>query len=548
MTARRPFLFLSANTPWVYALAHRLGADVPVRAVRVFDWGVYYRQRPAWPPGPPSAHLTRTTRVMPTGYTGLLEPLVRPFAQWFVGRWQRALQAKGGGEPASAEPIVVAPYPYLAPWVRRVPGDRLVYYNLDDYVLYRPERAAQITAQEDELVRRAHRTVCLSQHQVEALRARHPRRAHRIHHFPLGVTEAFVNPAPEAPPAPRTVGYVGNLSDRVDWTLVNATAARCPDLTFRFVGGADPEARATPWERARAEAFRRPNVDYVGRVPQEAVAAHYWSFAVNWIPYDAAHPFNRAACPTKIMDGLGSGRPMVSTPVPECRLYPAGFAWRPRPKRWPRRCARRSRRPRPPTPPRRWPSPAVTRGRTAPPPSAASWARPRPPPRARPPPPSPRLPPLAPMPSAASPTPPPASRWIVAQIGAREHYAVPRALHRAGALRRLYTDAWCPVGRNLLRRLPEPARSLAGRYHPALAEADVRAFTLATLARTLRRRLLGAAGDEAYYRHHLAVGRAFAEPCATTWPPARAAPCAAASTSATTPAASKRSPSCAPRA
>jgi glycosyltransferase involved in cell wall biosynthesis len=318
VTARRPFLFLSANTPWVYALAHRLGADGPVQAVRVFDWGVYYGQRPTWPPGPPSARLTRTTRLMPTGYTGLLEPLVRPFAQWFVRRWSRALQAEGGG----AAPVVVAPYPYLAPWVRRVPGHRLVYYNLDDYVLYRPARAATITAQEDELVRRAHRTVCLSQHQVEALRARHPRHADRIHHFPLGVTEAFLNPAPGAPPAPRTVGYVGNLSDRVDWPLVNATAARCPDLTFRFVGGADPDARATPWERARAEAFRRPNVDYVGRVPQADVTTHYWSFAVNWIPYDAAHPFNRASCPTKIMDGLGSGRPMVSTPVPECALYP----------------------------------------------------------------------------------------------------------------------------------------------------------------------------------------------------------------------------------
>ena len=34
------------------------------------------------------------------------------------------------------------------------------------------------------------------------------------------------------------------------------------------------------------------------------------------------HPFNRASCPTKIMDAMAAGRPIVSTDIPECRLYP----------------------------------------------------------------------------------------------------------------------------------------------------------------------------------------------------------------------------------
>ncbi len=48
----------------------------------------------------------------------------------------------------------------------------------------------------------------------------------------------------------------------------------------------------------------------------------YWSFAVNWIPYIVEHPFNQAACPTKIMDGIASGNPILSTDIPECCLYP----------------------------------------------------------------------------------------------------------------------------------------------------------------------------------------------------------------------------------
>ena len=39
------------------------------------------------------------------------------------------------------------------------------------------------------------------------------------------------------------------------------------------------------------------------------------------IPYAQDDRFNRACSPTKIMDGLGSGRPIVATAIPECRLY-----------------------------------------------------------------------------------------------------------------------------------------------------------------------------------------------------------------------------------
>ena len=169
------FLFLSANTPWVYALADRLGRRHAVHAVRFFDWRVYRANQPTWPPGALSDHLARTTRVMPTGYTGVLEPVLRPLLAWMIRRWRQQLRARSGSSPT-----VVAPYPYLAPWVRDVPGQHLVYYNLDDYALYRPERADRIRDREDELIQRAHRTLCLSVHQVEHLRDRHPDRADRI--------------------------------------------------------------------------------------------------------------------------------------------------------------------------------------------------------------------------------------------------------------------------------------------------------------------------------------------------------------------------------
>ena len=48
---------------------------------------------------------------------------------------------------------------------------------------------------------------------------------------------------------------------------------------------------------------------------------------------------------------------------------------------------------------------------------------------------------------------------IVAQLGARMHYAVPAILQRSGMLERLYTDIYAP-------RLPKPLQALASQYGP----------------------------------------------------------------------------------
>jgi glycosyltransferase involved in cell wall biosynthesis len=100
--------------------------------------------------------------------------------------------------------------------------------------------------------------------------------------------------------------------------------------------------------------------------------------------------------------------------------------------------------------------------------------------------------------------------WIVAQIGARQHYAVARAMHQRDRLHQLYTDAWCARGRTLLQALPDPVRSLANRYHPALPRHLVTAFTAQAIKDRLRWRLLRPNSDHARYQHHVEVGRTFA--------------------------------------
>jgi glycosyltransferase involved in cell wall biosynthesis len=72
--------------------------------------------------------------------------------------------------------------------------------------------------------------------------------------------------------------------------------------------------------------------------------------------------------------------------------------------------------------------------------------------------------------------------WLCCQLGAREHYAVPRALQLHGKLLRLVADAW--VGpRSIFRSLAGArGRRLRERYHADLANAAVTHFTSSLVA------------------------------------------------------------------
>jgi glycosyltransferase involved in cell wall biosynthesis len=79
--------------------------------------------------------------------------------------------------------------------------------------------------------------------------------------------------------------------------------------------------------------------------------------------------------------------------------------------------------------------------------------------------------------------------WICCQIGAREHYAIPRSLHRTQQLATLMTDAWISP-RSPLNALPIVSlKGLKDRYHPELESAPVQAFTQAGIQFEIGQRL-----------------------------------------------------------
>lgn len=80
--------------------------------------------------------------------------------------------------------------------------------------------------------------------------------------------------------------------------------------------------------------------------------------------------------------------------------------------------------------------------------------------------------------------------WLSCQLGAREHYAIPRALQRDNLLRELLTDLW--IRPNSLTNHWVSKRGQ--RFHPALAHAQVSAANTAAFAFEMKSQAGGLSG------------------------------------------------------
>ena len=140
----------------------------------------------------------------------------------------------------------------------------------------------------------------------DGVRARGPPRARTAASSPTG-----------APPAPRRrscgrlagpiIGYVGNLSDRIDIDLLDDLARARPDWQFVFVGSAH-------LDQSILRLDRHPNVHFVGVKPYEEAKRFIEHFDVALIPH-LDNEMTRSMNPLKAFVYCAAGVPVVSTPI-----------------------------------------------------------------------------------------------------------------------------------------------------------------------------------------------------------------------------------------
>ncbi len=93
--------------------------------------------------------------------------------------------------------------------------------------------------------------------------------------------------------------------------------------------------------------------------------------------------------------------------------------------------------------------------------------------------------------------------WLCCQLGAREHYAIPRALHRRRQLGRLVTDAWVPPQSAFRALRGGRAKRLRERYQEELARVPITHFTSSLIGHELLWSAQGRSGWQLFMARNL---------------------------------------------
>ena len=207
-------------------------------------------------------------------------------------------------------PTVVVACPAAVDALDALDPGFLVYYCADDHAAFPGMNPSRVRRLEAELIARCDRVVASSRLLVQ----RHGQNHRDVRYLPHGVSHARMQQALANPPRPaelpvdgrRVVGFVGQLSDHVDWTLVSDVIARLREVEFVFVGPVVPGTRLP----------EAPNARFVGPRPHDQLPQWLAAFDVAIMPF-ADSPRVRAAHPTKLREYLSAGLPVVATPHPE---------------------------------------------------------------------------------------------------------------------------------------------------------------------------------------------------------------------------------------
>ena len=234
----------------------------------------------------------------PTGSISFTDPRAAGYPALLAG-----LLAELGGRPA---PDLWLYTPMAYDIAKCLDGGRLIYDVMDDLSSFRhaPEglrlRQRQLLSAAD-VVFTGGRSL---------YRATLNQRQHAVHLFPSGVESQHyaASRSLRTPHSRKVAGYVGVVDERVDLELIAGLARELPDWTVRIVG---PVTKIDEDSLPQA-----PNIEYLGMVAYPELPRIMAGFDVALMPF-ALNEATRSISPTKTLEYLAAGLPVVSTRVPD---------------------------------------------------------------------------------------------------------------------------------------------------------------------------------------------------------------------------------------
>ncbi len=196
--------------------------------------------------------------------------------------------------------------------------EKIVYYCVDDHAFFSGYNKKQVLQDEETLCRKADLVVTTSVALQEAKASWNPNTILVPHgvdydHFSRAVREDLSCPADlETIPKPR-LGFFGLIRDWVDLDLLADVAKMRPEWHFVLIGDADSTVNIGQYQSAR-------NMHFLGRRSYQSLPDYCRHLDIGLIPFKL-NDLTIAVNPIKLREYLAAGLPVVSTPLPEVKLY-----------------------------------------------------------------------------------------------------------------------------------------------------------------------------------------------------------------------------------
>ena len=226
-----------------------------------------------------------------------------------VDRLMNALLQELTSRAAVKRPLLWLYTPMAVRIARGLRASGMVYDCMDELSNFHGA-PAELKQREAELFDAADLVFTGGQSLYEAKRTRHP----HVYAFPSSVDFAHFESARRAQqdppdqaniPHPR-IGFFGVIDERLDHQLVDAIAARRPDLHLVLVG---PVVKIDP-----SQLPRRPNIHWLGQKHYRELPSYIAGWDVAFMPF-AHNDATKFISPTKTLEYLAAGRPVVSTSI-----------------------------------------------------------------------------------------------------------------------------------------------------------------------------------------------------------------------------------------